>query len=72
VLQDAGLVSRLGDEYRKPVHLEAKVFDLITSWIDRYRQQAEQRYRRLDDPLDTMPDGPEPGVPNADQSGRHR
>jgi hypothetical protein len=30
------------------VHLEAEVFDLMTKWIERYRQQAEERYRRLD------------------------
>jgi hypothetical protein len=38
------------------VHLEAEVFDLMTTWIERYRQQAEQRYRRLDDVLRAMPD----------------
>jgi hypothetical protein len=30
------------------VHLEAEVFDLMTKWIERYRQQAEKRYLRLD------------------------
>jgi hypothetical protein len=38
------------------VHLEANVFDLMTKWIERYRQQAEARYRRLDDVLRSMPD----------------
>jgi hypothetical protein len=38
------------------VHLEANVFDLMTKWIERYRQQAEERYRRLDDVLRSMPD----------------
>ncbi len=54
VLEDAGLVSRAGDEYRRPVHLEAEVFDLMTKWIERYRRQAEERYRRLDDLLAVM------------------
>ena len=36
------------------MHLEAKVFDLMTSWIERYRQQAEERYRRLDVVLAAM------------------
>ena len=58
VLQEAGLVSRVGDGYRKPVHLEAEVFDLMTKWIERYRRQAEQRYRRLDDLLAAMTDHP--------------
>ena len=54
VLQDAGLVSRTGDSHRRPVHLEAAVFDLMTQWIERYRQQAEERYRRLDAVLAEM------------------
>ena len=48
VLEDAGLVSRSRDAQRRPVHLEAEVFDLMTKWIDRYRRHAEDRYRRLD------------------------
>jgi DNA-binding transcriptional ArsR family regulator len=56
VLEDAGLVSRSRDAQRRPVHLEAQVFDLMTKWIERYRQQAEERYRRLDDVLAAMPD----------------
>ena len=54
VLEDAGLVSRSRDAQRRPVHLEATVFDLMTGWIERYRRQAEERYRRLDDLLQTM------------------
>lgn len=60
VLEDSGLVSRTGDEYRKPVHLEAEVFDLMTKWIERYRRQAEERYRRLDGVLAQMNQIPEP------------
>jgi DNA-binding transcriptional ArsR family regulator len=48
VLEQAGLVSRRTEAHRSPVHLEAEVFDLMTKWIERYRQQAEARYRRLD------------------------
>ncbi|SDS13196.1 ArsR/SmtB family transcription factor [Microlunatus soli] len=48
VLQDAGLVTRSRDAQRRPVHLEAEVFDLMTKWIERYQRQAEERYRRLD------------------------
>jgi hypothetical protein len=36
------------------VHLEAEVFDLMTKWIERYRQRAESRYRRLDAVLAEM------------------
>ncbi|NNF56159.1 MAG: metalloregulator ArsR/SmtB family transcription factor [Acidimicrobiales bacterium] len=48
VLEDAGLVTRSRDAQRRPAHFEAEVFDLMTKWIERYRRQAEQRYRRLD------------------------
>ena len=60
VLEDAGLVSRSRDAQRRPVHLEPGVFDLMTKWIERYRRQAEERYRRLDDLLATMPDPTQP------------
>jgi DNA-binding transcriptional ArsR family regulator len=54
VLEDAGLVSRSRDAQRRPVHLEAEVLDLMTKWIERYRRQAEDRYRRLDDVLASL------------------
>ncbi|MGZ4603674.1 MAG: ArsR/SmtB family transcription factor [Kineosporiaceae bacterium] len=57
VLEDAGLVSRSRDAQRRPVHLEAGVLDLMTKWIERYRRQAEERYRRLDAVLAEMNDG---------------
>ncbi len=60
VLEGAGLVTRRRDAQRRPVHLEAEVFDLMTKWIERYRRQAEERYRRLDDLLRTLPDDDEP------------
>jgi DNA-binding transcriptional ArsR family regulator len=54
VLSDAGLVSQRKDAQRRPCHLEADVFSLVTKWIDRYRQQAQQRYERLDAVLADM------------------
>src|SRR5215472_16069142 len=56
VLEDAGLVSRRRDAQRRPVHLEAEVFDLMTKWIERYRQRAEERFNRLDAVLAAMAD----------------
>jgi len=56
VLEEAGLVSRSRDAQRRPVHLEAEVFDLMTKWIERYRRQAEERFQRLDDLLAEMND----------------
>ena len=58
VLEDAGLVTRSREAQRRPVHLEAEVFDLMSKWIERYRRQAEERYRRLDAVLESM-DEPE-------------
>ena len=54
VLEDAGLVTRTRDAQRRPVHLEAEVFDLMTKWIERYRRQAEERFTRLDAVLEEM------------------
>src|SRR6476660_4408011 len=54
VLEGAGLVTRSRDAQRRPVHLEAEVFDLMTQWIERYRRRAEERYQRLDDVLARM------------------
>ncbi len=51
VLEEAGLVTRSRDAQRRPVHLEAEVFDLMTKWIERYRQRAEERFGRLDEVL---------------------
>ncbi len=59
VLEEAGLVTRSRDAQRRPVHLEAEVFDLMTTWIERYRRQVEERYRRLDDVLASANDDSE-------------
>jgi DNA-binding transcriptional ArsR family regulator len=64
VLEDAGLVSRTRDAQRRPCHLEAEVFDLMTKWIERYRQQAEERFQRLDEVLAEMNDDPAKGAPS--------
>ncbi len=60
VLGDAGLVSRSREAQRRPVHLEAEVFDLMTKWIERYRRQAEERHRRLDEVLARMGEANDP------------
>jgi DNA-binding transcriptional ArsR family regulator len=48
VLEEAGVVSRPPGPQPRPVRLDAEIFDLMDSWIDRYRRQAEERHRRLD------------------------
>jgi DNA-binding transcriptional ArsR family regulator len=56
VLEDAGVVSRPPGPQPRAVRLEAKVFDLMDKWIERYRREAEERYRRLDAVLARMND----------------
>jgi DNA-binding transcriptional ArsR family regulator len=68
VLQDAGLVSRTRDAQRRPCHLEAEVLDLMTKWIERYRQAAEERYARLDAVLARM-EQQETDEPGNEQTG---
>lgn len=68
VLGEAGLVSRTRDAQRRPVHLEAEVFDLATKWLERYRRQAVERFRRLDAVLAALPE--EPTQPTASDKER--
>ncbi|MEP9393970.1 metalloregulator ArsR/SmtB family transcription factor [Gordonia sp. VNQ95] len=69
VLEDAGVVSRTREAQKRPVHLEAQVFDLMAAWIDRYQHAAEERYRRLDALLDDMNDMNDDASPHH-QKGR--
>jgi DNA-binding transcriptional ArsR family regulator len=69
VLEDAGLVSRSRQAQRRPVHLEAEVFDLMTAWIERYRRRAEERFGRLDAVLAHLQKGD--AAPDSDPADRH-
>jgi DNA-binding transcriptional ArsR family regulator len=69
VLTDAGLVSQSRDAQRRPCHLEAEVFDLMTTWIERYRRQAQERYERLDAVVAEMRAEEEPAGPSHPQQG---
>jgi DNA-binding transcriptional ArsR family regulator len=62
VLEASGVVSRRQEGRERPAHLEAEVLDLMTAWIERYRRQADERYRRLDEVLASLPDDPQPGA----------
>ena len=53
-----GVVSRPPGPQPRTVRLEAEVFDLMDKWIERYRRQAEERYRRLDAVLAAMNEQP--------------
>lgn len=54
VLEQAGLVTRSRDAQRRPVHLDPAQLEAMTAWIDRYRLQHEEQYRRLDALLEDM------------------
>ena len=69
VLEDAGLVSRSRDAQRRPCHLEAEVFDLMTKWIERYRREAEERFQRLDAVLAHLSDEEQTTTGPQDQTG---
>jgi hypothetical protein len=43
----------------------------MTKWIERYRRQAEERYRRLDDVLRDLPDDIDPTPPPQEQHHDH-
>lgn len=58
VLEQAGLVERSREAQRRPCHLNAMVFDLMTKWLERYQRQAEERYARLDAVLGEMNETP--------------
>jgi len=70
VLEDAGLVWRTREAQRRPVHLDAAALQRLTSWIDRYRLEAESAYRRLDAVVAAGPPRPEaPGAAPAAPGG---
>jgi DNA-binding transcriptional ArsR family regulator len=66
VLERAGLVTKGRDAQRRPVHLEAEVFDLMTKWIERYQRRAEERSQRLDAVLARMNAAPDSEEPDTD------
>jgi hypothetical protein len=45
------------------------VFELMTKWIERYRQQAQERYERLDVVLAEMRGDEQPIQSRHDQQG---
>lgn len=58
VLETAGLIVRGRDAQRRPCRLEPLALGELSAWIERYRAEFEQRFRRLDAVLNDP--GPEP------------
>lgn len=73
VLEDAGLVRRSKQAQRRPASLEPDVLEGVTSWIDRYRRLAEERYARLDAVLAAMTEAPDDSAdPTTDDTPTRR
>jgi DNA-binding transcriptional ArsR family regulator len=54
VLERAGLVSRGRDAQRWPCRLEAAPLRELTDWLERFREQWEARFQRLDNLLEEL------------------
>jgi DNA-binding transcriptional ArsR family regulator len=54
VLERAGLVSRGRDAQRRPCRLEAAPLRELTDWLERFREQWEARFQRLDNLLEEL------------------
>jgi DNA-binding transcriptional ArsR family regulator len=59
VLEAAGLITRSRNAQQRPCHLDPAALEALTAWIDRYRLEAERRFRELDSLLATMKNGTE-------------
>lgn len=51
VLEHAGLIARGRDAQWRPARLEAAPLKDISEWVERYRQNWEESFNRLDDYL---------------------
>jgi len=51
VLEEAGLISRSREAQWRPARLETEPLQDVSRWLDRYRNQWEESFERLDDYL---------------------
>ena len=58
VLERAGLVARGRVAQSRPATLRAEPMKQVAEWADGFREFWDQRFDRLDDYLQTMPDDP--------------
>jgi DNA-binding transcriptional ArsR family regulator len=54
VLQKAGLVTQGRKAQWRPCRLEPAPLKDVSEWVERYRHTWEERFRRLDEYLDTL------------------
>jgi DNA-binding transcriptional ArsR family regulator len=58
VLERAGLVARARVAQSRPATLRAEPMKQVAEWAEGFREFWDQRFDRLDDYLQTMPDDP--------------
>jgi DNA-binding transcriptional ArsR family regulator len=56
VLERAGLITRGRDAQRRPCRLEVAPIKEAVDWLERYRDQWEQRFQALDNLLEELTD----------------
>jgi DNA-binding transcriptional ArsR family regulator len=65
VLELAGLISRSRAAQARPCRIEPTRFEAAADWIDRHRQQWDERYNRLDEHLAALQAAADPGKEGA-------
>jgi len=61
VLEKAGLITRSRDGTRRPCRIQPETLAQATYWLEEFRKLWDARFRALDDLLDDMKAGHEPG-----------
>jgi len=61
VLEKAGLITRSRDGTRRPCRIQAETLAQAAHWLEEFRKLWDARFRALDDLLDDMKAGHEPG-----------
>lgn len=61
VLEKAGLISRSRAGTSRPCRIEPQALAQATHWLEEFRKLWDARFRALDDLLDDMKKGHEPG-----------
>ncbi|WP_027479322.1 ArsR/SmtB family transcription factor [Gryllotalpicola ginsengisoli] len=72
VLESAGLVTRSRKGQQRPCHLAVGALEELTGWLDRYRREAEEQYRRLDAVLAETDASPRQSPSTPDEEGKGR
>jgi len=64
VLERAGLIARGRDAQWRPAQLQAQPLKDVSEWVERYRQNWEESYQRLDEYLNELQKKPKQSTSN--------